>query len=54
MYLLNKESALQSSIMSLLSKEQQLLNIDLFAQQRIFFAQQRVAVCAKSGKKEDL
>jgi len=47
MSLLNKESALQSSIMSLSCKELQLLELYFFAQQRIFFVEQRVIVFKK-------
>lgn len=53
MYLLNKESALQSSIMSLSCKEQQLSGLYFFAQQRIFFAQQRVFVSNESGLRKN-
>ena len=47
MYLLSKGNNKSSSIMSLSSKEWQLVSIHSFAQQRIFFAQRRVFVFKK-------
>lgn len=52
MSLHSKENNKSSSIMSLSSKERQLVRIDCFAQQRIFFAQQRVFAVHKKRLKK--